>query len=254
MPNANARIDLSPQQLELLDGLLLGDGCVAIRRGRNSRFQYYGIHSDLVRLVHKQLDFPGRCPYQRVNPDSAGGMHHIWGFYTSGNPVWNDLRIRWYPEGVKVVPNDLNLSVVALLFWYLGDGGLSNSVNSRVSLSTHQFKHADVDFLIYLLKSNWGLTSAVAYSDRGKPRLYLNHPDSESFLKIVGPPPVHTLRYKWRIKSNGHWYRRVTPEDRAVMIKMRADGSTQHEIAEQLGLTQSTVSRRLGGYNASLDS
>lgn len=75
-------------------------------------------------------------------------------FLTQRNPVFTELSYKWYNNGIKVIPNDIELSNIAIAHWIADDGCISTSrVPYRFSLeiSTQSFSEAEVDFLSSLL-------------------------------------------------------------------------------------------------------
>lgn len=47
---------------------------------------------------------------------------------------WKELREKWYPDGKKVVPLDIQLDPIALAYWYMDDG----SVNKRTKFTDNR--------------------------------------------------------------------------------------------------------------------
>ena len=71
-------------------------------------------------------------------------------FYTRQLPTLTALRIQWYPEGKKIVPNDLVLDPMILAVWFMDDGSMCRE--SDVYLNTQQFDLISQQRLIYKLE------------------------------------------------------------------------------------------------------
>jgi len=142
--------------VELLDGLLLGDGSI-IKQGmfmmhqKQSRvgwleqvqrlFALTGCGSTIKPLKEKSSVIEGREVVQA--PSS-----HI---YTPQYVEIKKQRKRWYPEGVKKLPPDVHVTPFSVAHWFSGDG--SYNTNGTLVFNTQNFVEDDVDTLVVLLES-----------------------------------------------------------------------------------------------------
>lgn len=237
---------LTKKQEQILDGVMLGDRCIASRAGRNARLQYGCKEEELAQYVANEFSsYSMRDPYPRGGGPDWRKETRLFFTYSSGNPVFTAQRRRWYPLGTKTVPEDLTLTSRVCLFWYLGDGGLQNcnGRGTRVSLSTHGFSDQDVALLGRKL-AQIGFC-AKTYPDGGKPRMYISDQVRE-WLAFIGPSPVACMERRWGpIKDKHHsWLSERVRED---IVSLSDQGLTQYAIASKVGVAQSTVSRFLGG-------
>jgi hypothetical protein len=71
-------------------------------------------------------------------------------------PCLNIYREWFYPEGVKVVPNDIaqHLTTRGLAHWFMQDG---YKHLKSVKFATNSFNDTDLELLIQALSSNFGL-------------------------------------------------------------------------------------------------
>ena len=64
--------------------------------------------------------------------------------------------VRWYPNGKKIVPSNIEIDEDMLLWWYIGDGCLIRKKSRpnwrRVNLATNSFDPEEVSSLICKLK------------------------------------------------------------------------------------------------------
>jgi hypothetical protein len=197
MPGRNPMLYLSPLQHAVLDGCLLSDGCIAIRKNRtpSPRFEWGCIHRDLTQFVADSF-FPIQPRVSsRKNDTGFATDKPLFMAHAPVSGTFAQQRARWYLEdGLKIVPYDLRLDRTACLFWYLGDGSLGAK---RVNLSTQGFSWGDVEAVLLPKLHALGARSARAYPDDGKPRIYLSVADSARWLSFIGPPPVPSMVYKW---------------------------------------------------------
>src|SRR5262245_4007903 len=113
-------------QSEILDGLLLGDGCLPA----NQNLFYFGqsrANREYVEYVARQLGISvDRIRDRTRKPDRrTGRVYECSELRTLSHPHFTNLRERWYRAGVKVVPGDLQVSPAVMLHWFLCDGSCS---------------------------------------------------------------------------------------------------------------------------------
>lgn len=103
-------------------------------------------------------------------------------------------RPRWYPNGTKSVPKDIQLTPIVCLYWYLGDGGLHycKSKFKGVRLCTNAFLISDIDFLRGKL-----LDLGFRSFREKKGVIGLSPIQARNFLGYIGDCPVDCYRYKW---------------------------------------------------------
>lgn len=145
--------------LELIDGCLLGDGCIRDDKGKYFTFQLVGKDVNFLEWVRETfIKYEIKGWISRNKSDLF-----LLGFYMNSYPNQNllSLRSKWYAKiknkTTKKVPRNLNLTPTTLLFWYLGDGCLVRRKNDdnrvpTIVLATNCFSKEDIDFLILKLK------------------------------------------------------------------------------------------------------
>ena len=111
-------------QKEILDGLMLGDGHLAWRIN-NCQFNNTDVHKDYLVWLQKQL---GIEDISNVAVRTDG----LCQLTTRVIPSIRDEHKRWYPYNTmrgtyqnhdkKVIPKDIELTPIKMLFWYIGDG------------------------------------------------------------------------------------------------------------------------------------
>jgi len=148
------RLSLSRAQAQelraLVDGLMLGDGHIdrkgllrlsqaRVRRGwltdLAERLAGIGASSRIVRLPART-----RVLDKREIRSTEGHL-----LYTPAYVELKAERRRWYPRGKKIVPEDVDLSPLALAYWLCGDGTYDK--NGLLSFCTNDFRKKEVAFL-----------------------------------------------------------------------------------------------------------
>lgn len=127
-------------------------------------------------------------------------------------PYWT----KWYPEEnnyVKVVPRDIDLTPTALLHWFMDDGSASyrkrnypsnwtqRKTQVKLTLCSESFTFEDQQFLCDLINSSYHLKAAVKKSNSGGTgfRIGIGQSKVKDFFDLMGPCPVPSMAYKWKI-------------------------------------------------------
>ncbi len=167
------------RQMELLDGMMLGDA--SIQRERNTRIRFLHADHEYAQLKEKSL---GSLVSSSRIQTRAGKYNYNPG---SRNTYEVDLKAliwtrqqkeRWYPHGKKQVPPDLVLSDLTLAAWYLDDGGLTDR---HAIFATNAFEQADVERLSDLLKAE-GMENQVT----GQNTIRLNNKATRVLMARIG--------------------------------------------------------------------
>ena len=186
--------DLSGDLLEWINGELLGDGCVSITRSRFcGYFCYASKFREYINYVSEFLSQRGikQRSYIRVRYDKGKPYYH----YLSKNyPELLELRRRWYPEGAKIVPKDIQLTSLTCRQWYIGDGSC-NSSRRDLRLHSQGFPIEDVEFLVDKLKNIGFKCSRLKNSND----IYIWSKSINDFIDYIGECPVDCYRYKWDV-------------------------------------------------------
>ncbi|MBI4010301.1 MAG: helix-turn-helix domain-containing protein [Candidatus Aenigmarchaeota archaeon] len=144
---------------EIIEGGLLGDGSIRSQDGKYFTFQIVGKDVEFLKWVAKYFNMSGiNCWISRNNTDLF-----MLGFYinTCPYPKFLSLRKEWYTrisgKTVKILPSNLEITPIKLLFWYLGDGCLVRRKNDGnrvpfIVLATNCFSKENIDILIGKLK------------------------------------------------------------------------------------------------------
>ena len=160
----------------LVDGLLLGDGWLEVNQNSEGRLclDQRDDRNSWLDMVEKELLVGGvRCSRSIRLPRTAcidgrdfvgrGALSIRTMKYTN----FTKQRHRWYPNGEKIVPKDVNLSPRSLAHWYWGDGATTND-GYRMIFHTEGFAETDVVFLRDRLEALYGWTPTIQRRTSGK--------------------------------------------------------------------------------------
>jgi hypothetical protein len=205
--NKNPKIMHTVGFKAIIDGLLLGDGCIIdssktsgifVINQREDRLQWlqelqkslskYNVESKIEDgCKAKEITILGKKTKQRKS----------YVLRTKSYPTFLRYRKRWYPEGKKIVPTDVILSPIALAQWYMSDGHRFTSKKSNgLNIYCDGFQRKDVEFLRDRLNAQYRLSfhlwnvRTVLQLSRKK--------HVEIFLRITKPYKMDCFNYKWR--------------------------------------------------------
>jgi len=199
-------VPLSPRLLDILEGELLGDGCISSHTPQSAFYQ----HSSRFRSYLLWL----RAKLQALELNGGKIHRRAYGLSQSGSPIidwhWSSwhyeellsLRSKWYPKGRKAIPNNLVLNDKKLLHWYLGDGSLSLSNGSSgkpsIYLAAQGFTAEGRAFLTDQL-NKLGFKANAQKSGK----IYISTMSTPDFLDYIGPCPIECYAYKWHYAAGG---------------------------------------------------
>jgi len=187
----------------LVDGLMLGDGSihpkgyVQIEQTKRRRgwlthiegvLQSIGAECRIIKIPPRTRTIEGRTVH------SKGGNL----LYT---PCYVELkaeRARWYPKGVKRVPDDVDLSPLALAYWFAGDGTYDEQ--GAVFFCTNGFLRKHVKQLAGRLTALGVPARCVSVPARENEFKIsvTRRDDAQAFKEIVEPHMPACCRYKFK--------------------------------------------------------
>jgi hypothetical protein len=149
--------EFSPSQVSVIQGELLGDGCLYRRDSGRCFFQLSTTtKAHAVRLIEKLPDglFPASQPTPHTRPNQfTEGDYTCWRITSRTQSLFQEMYEEWYEiraeNNRKIVPDDFTLERTAVLHWYWGDGSCSirKSGAPRVCFATHGFPEPGVRHL-----------------------------------------------------------------------------------------------------------
>ena len=110
------------------------------------------------------------------------------------------FKKRWYPNGTKIVPKDIEFTPQTLANWHMGDGEYDPSTG-RVAFSVNSFTTSDVEFIVDSLSEILGVSPKIypVRSQNNQPKIKLSRNDSEIFIVYTHKFKVPCFNYKWRM-------------------------------------------------------
>jgi len=114
-------VELTDELCEFLDGLLLGDGNIHPRHA-GAAYQHRDKHIEYLEWLNNRLKEFGLERSGNIYEYEQRGRPD--GHYKTKDYIeLSEFYQRWYDdEGNKTVPEDISLTPVVLMNWYIGDG------------------------------------------------------------------------------------------------------------------------------------
>ena len=150
----NSNPNLPQEAFEFIDGELLGDASIQVRSIYASRINYASRHRHYVEWLKTQFDSwgikSGKVRIRKIHLGYTSKIFTAYYFDTYAYSIFNEFRNRFYPNGKKIVPEDIELTPLTVRQWYIGDGSLIKSGKCKpyIALFTCGFTKEDVLFLM----------------------------------------------------------------------------------------------------------
>ena len=177
-------LKLSAFQKSVLIGSLLGDGCLVANSWKKNyrlKFHHGAKQERLVRWKHDILQ-----NFMFSEKPRWYGKTSSWICRTISHPEFTQYHQIFYPEGKKIVPNNIErylVDPVALAVWYMDDGAVKKSEGSFF-LHTQSFSRRENKLLQKCLQKNFGVEASIV-KNKTYDILYIRKRSSNDFFKAV---------------------------------------------------------------------
>lgn len=204
---------------EHIDGFLLGDGGVGVDGRMKSKKARYRCSVEHEEFCNYLISFFGGSAKKYNHKKMKQG--YVWHGASKYTEEAYEQYLRWYPEvdgrRWKQVPNDVVISPISVMMWYLGDGSLvhpKDDSSVMLRLSTDGFHHSGVELLVEKLNH-----IGILCHRNNDNRIMVNARGIPAFFNFIGrESPVACYNYKFNL-----------PEWRFESKRMK-------EVAEELGV------------------
>lgn len=245
----NEPIVLSDIQKQVLYGALLGDGCLT-KDGRDTQNAYFTYTSKVYNHIKYIYDYFSEyvtkrgIVYFKYFDKRTQKEYSRYYFRTSMNPYFTDEMARWYGEYKRVIPNDLKLTSLTCLIWYIGDGCICNGNRSQhIKISTHAFCKCDIDNVLIPQLSDF--EAKVMHDEGDKYFIYIPHHKMKEFFGYIGECPFEEYSYKWNYKEYKNFSIKICPNFEHDIINLFNKGCNPNQIAKKYSVDRSTVVKYL---------
>lgn len=187
-------------QLEILTGLMLGDGhlekhkhcknaCLKIVRKRDDK-NYLLYHSKIFGETFKNTIKDREIYDKRTNK-----IYYQSKLATLTNQKLTKLHEKWYINHIKTIPKDLELSPTILATWFADDGCLTIRKGKKAKydakLATHGFTFEEVKFLQQKILETFQIEFKIYEDNSGKKKVWtlrlVNKKTLKQFVDVIDP-------------------------------------------------------------------
>jgi len=231
-------ITLTKEVKDYIDGLLLSDGNLDnrahtpyYRQGfSNGKMEWYF----LVREYFEDLGL--HCGSYPINKGRDIAL------YTECHPLFSSFRARWYPNGKKIIPLDLEIAPSLMANWYLGDGKFDKRDDS-LSLCTECFPKAQQEALINKLIETIGLGAYLQNHLKDTYRIAIRAADSVKFLDYIRDYFLPCFAFKFELTGYQHTRRKWLSYEDKLLDESYGTVPLAH-LDEQLNRSKSSIYHR----------
>ena len=193
--------NLSDIARQWIDGELLGDGSLQPRSKHSASFTYTSKHKEYIEYVSNTLKSFRIKQAGKIRKRYHKDFNcYDYNYCSLSYKELLSIRKRWYPNGKKLIPRNLELTPLVLRQEMIGDGCLKHSKNGKsfIILSTHGFPIEDVGWLVSQL-NELGFKSSRQPSENS---IYISTYSTKQFLKYIGnKSPTKCYDYKFNYQG-----------------------------------------------------
>jgi hypothetical protein len=201
-----------PQKIkDILIGCLLGDASGQLLiKGKTPYFEFKQgmVHADYLYFLYFIFANWGytssNVPLPKYTKDSKGNIHQSLRFKTLAIPNLKWIYEIFYPEGTKVLPNDISnfFNPRVLAFWIMDDGSWTGS---GILIHCNNFNLLDVERLSLLLKETFNLRVSIRI--KGKYHILYIHAESIPAIRMLVKDYIHpSFNYKLGLSQKKRYF------------------------------------------------
>ena len=199
---------LSHDIVHYIRSSLLGDGCICKYISSNEkasktrpRYFYQESHTekypDFNTYVSECLGEAASNPIHRMSgKGSLMRQNSVSAHYDELITLYNE----WYPNGIKVIPQDLSwVDDFTIAKWYMDDGWMnSGNKNQFAGFATNSFSYSDVVRLSNLLENRYEVSTSIREQNSNQYIITIkyNNGSIHNFWRAIAPYIIKCMRYK----------------------------------------------------------
>lgn len=214
------------EAFEIFDGTMLGDGSIQMN-GHNAFFRI-GLSGkpdcELIAYLTNMknaltsMGLPISADFPKMLHGISRGKDYTYcSLATRNSPSLTSEFLRWYPHGLKIVPDDVRLSALSLAHFFMQDGQSSHDnryVPVNVALNTTGFDLASiikVEDCLHQLGLSTGRTVRHNIIDGSGIIITILQESVNTFMDMVNPYVVEPFRYKIKYRDKPPRIYRLSP-------------------------------------------
>jgi hypothetical protein len=194
-----AALQMSERQRQILNGMLLGDAHLERQGGAESarlKTEHSVAQSTYVAWKFIEWrDWVRTPPRERARKNRLGTFSMNIGFSTLSRVEFETVRKRFYVDRHKVVPEDLELTPLAMAVWFMDDGSRKSNQCRGVYLNTQSFTVAEVELLRSVMRRDVGVETTVRKQSDGL-QIYVPASSMTEMIGFIKDEMLPSMRYK----------------------------------------------------------
>lgn len=189
------KVKLLPECIEFLSGELLGDGYLHPLK-KSASYQHASKYREYIEWISQTLASWGIEQSGQIQQINAQ-WSIVYRYSSRHYRALKDLRDRFYPNGRKIVPEDIELTPLTVRQWYIGDGCFAKPRKGHgrgnIIFATCSFDQRSIDILLAKMRdlgfrvSHWKASNSIGLSPYS----------IADFFNYIGPCPISCYQYKW---------------------------------------------------------
>ena len=192
-------IQFTAEQLSIVNGSMLGDGCLhEAWPGTSKNYVFSKMHSvkqrEYIEWVHQKMQPFTRNPVRLYVPTQSLRLRTI------GHSTLTALRGIFYPNGKKILPNTIETIMadpLAVAVWFMDDGNAYTSydITRGYHLNTQSFSEEENGEIVALFAKLWKIECTIQ-KNNGKHRIFVRSRSMNAFADLVRPFVLPSMKYK----------------------------------------------------------
>jgi len=197
-------VELTDEAVQFIEGQLLGDGYLHSSNQFSASYQHGSKYKGYCEWLSTTFARYGIRQCGNIRKNLVLGKYDSYQYASLAYAELRAIRERFYPEGKKIIPADLEITHLVLREWYVGDGSLAYPKSGRpaIKLATCSFTKEDVARVADKLRD---IGLRVTHHSHKYERLLISAYSVDRFLEYIGPPPegIPMYHYKWGRQNEG---------------------------------------------------
>jgi len=197
-----SKINLSSEQKDILIGSMLGDGCLESQNKNRTyrlKIEQSLLHKEYVDWLYEKLkNLVLTEPKIKIKKIGSKNYQN-YGFQTISCGQLRFFAHQFYDQNSKKkkIPKIIGrlLNPLALAVWFMDDGQIKSRKHRALLINSQCFSKKDLGLLQKALKDKFGIETTLKKEKTGY-RLYLLSKTISSFLSIINPYILPSMRYK----------------------------------------------------------
>ena len=194
-----ARLQMTRRQRQILDGMMLGDG--HLERQHGALFARLKVEHCVAQAAYVAWKYSEWQTWVNVPPrirtkrNRLGTHSANVGFTTLSHEQFEMARQRFYRDGRKIVPADLELTALSMAVWFMDDGSKKSRECRGLYMNTQGFAPCEVEQLQAFISRDLSAETSLRMQADGL-QIYFPSASVGTLTEYIADNLLPTMRYK----------------------------------------------------------